>query len=526
MRLLRFEDDGEFSLVEYMGNHIPPYAILSHTWGADHEEVTFKDLAEGTGRNKAGYRKLTFCGKQAGIDGLRFFWVDTCCIDKSSSAELSEAINSMFRWYHDAAKCYVYLSDVSTSSSSGDGIVFQKSRWFTRGWTLQELLAPTCVEFFSAEGNLLGSKSSRVQEIAEVTSISIEALQGRELSHFSIEERMAWIEKRETTRGEDMAYSLLGIFDIYMPLIYGEGKEKALKRLQKEIKEDLGDAAAVPPQDVQNQSLARDARLVKIHQWLSAPDPSMNYQKALKQRQDDTGLWFLGSEQYASWKTDAASSLWLYGIPGCGKTILSSTILQNLLQYCDDDPAKTVAYFYFDFNDTQKQYAEPMLRSLICQLSQQSIKIHASLDTLFASHEDGKRQPSLDALLEVTHQIMQQTPQVYIMLDALDECAQRTELMEILVTMARWELQNMHITATSRRERNIESSMKEFVDQQNSICLQSKVVDKDIQQYVQQRLLNDKSLSKWGKDVALRQEIEAALMKGSQGMYVYHSASY
>jgi hypothetical protein len=118
MRLLRFEDDGEFSLVEYMGNHIPPYAILSHTWGADHEEVTFKDLADGTSRNKVGYRKLTFCGKQAGIDGLRFFWVDTCCIDKSSSAELSEAINSMFRWYHDASKCYVYLSDVSTSCSS------------------------------------------------------------------------------------------------------------------------------------------------------------------------------------------------------------------------------------------------------------------------------------------------------------------------------------------------------------------------------------------------------------------------
>src|SRR5436190_15715650 len=113
MRLLKFEGDGEFSLIEFIGDKIPPYAILSHTWGADGEEVTFKDLMEGTGKSKAGYQKIRFCGEQAATDGLQYFWVDTCCIDKSSSAELQEAINSMFRWYRNAAKCYVYLSDVS-----------------------------------------------------------------------------------------------------------------------------------------------------------------------------------------------------------------------------------------------------------------------------------------------------------------------------------------------------------------------------------------------------------------------------
>ena len=120
MRLLQLQQDGDFSLVEHVGNNIPPYAILSHTWGSDNDEVTFRDLVEGTGKGKTGYRKLTFCGKQAAQDGLELFWVDTCCIDKSSSSELTEAINSMFRWYQDASRCYVYLSDVSVNASGGD----------------------------------------------------------------------------------------------------------------------------------------------------------------------------------------------------------------------------------------------------------------------------------------------------------------------------------------------------------------------------------------------------------------------
>lgn len=170
MRLLRLEDDGGFSLVEFFGSDIPRYAILSHTWGADHEEVTFKDLTEGKGESKPGYRKLTFCRNQAAIDNLQYFWVDTCCIDKSSSSELSEAINSMFSWYHESTICYAYLSDVvdevshdaeNVDKNSGEDTnsilpesakkarerVYGRgdwthSRWFTRGWTLQELIAP------------------------------------------------------------------------------------------------------------------------------------------------------------------------------------------------------------------------------------------------------------------------------------------------------------------------------------------------------------------------------------------------
>ncbi|KAJ4286524.1 hypothetical protein N0V90_013224 [Kalmusia sp. IMI 367209] len=244
MRLLRSETGGEFSLREYLGD-VPQYAILSHTWGAEHDEVTFRDFAEGTAKNKRGYRKLTFCGQQAANDGLEFFWIDTCCIDKSSSAELSEAINSMFRWYRDAAICYAYLSDVSISGSAKIDQSFQKSRWFSRGWTLQELLAPRRVDFFSMEGERIGDKCSMVQTIHTITGIPIEALEGSPLSQFDVNERISWAKQRETTRPEDAAYCLLGIFDIYMPLLYGEGQKSAFYRLQKEIKESLESGMSV-----------------------------------------------------------------------------------------------------------------------------------------------------------------------------------------------------------------------------------------------------------------------------------------
>jgi hypothetical protein len=244
MRLLEINSAGEFTLTkDLVSDDIPRYAILSHTWGADTEEVTFKDLTNGTTASKPGYQKIRFCGEQARRDGLRYFWVDTCCIDKSNNNELSEAINSMFRWYSNAAICYVYLSDVSRSASEGnDGsnqdtweLEFRKSRWFTRGWTLQELLAPASVEFFSKNNEKVGSKESLQRHISEITGVPVKALQESSLSEFSVTERISWQESRETTRKEDKAYSLLGICGVYMPLIYGEGRDNAFKRLREAI---------------------------------------------------------------------------------------------------------------------------------------------------------------------------------------------------------------------------------------------------------------------------------------------------
>ncbi|KAH8669473.1 heterokaryon incompatibility protein-domain-containing protein [Tricladium varicosporioides] len=243
MRLLHLES-GNLSLTEDYTEYVPPYAILSHTWGKDTEEVTFDDFKAGNYIDKTGYTKIQFCGKQAARDGLQYFWVDTCCINKSNYTELSEAINSMFRWYQNAVKCYVYLSDVSTRGNTKESLSrslwepeLRQSRWFTRAWTLQELIAPRSVEFFSQEDERLGDKRSLELLLHEITGIPVEVFQGKPLIKLTIEERMLWAAKRTAKRKEDEAYSLLGIFDLHMPLIYGEGRENAFIRLEREISE-------------------------------------------------------------------------------------------------------------------------------------------------------------------------------------------------------------------------------------------------------------------------------------------------
>lgn len=238
MRLLRMNQDGSLILTDFPEHNVPNYAILSHAWRGGHE-ATFQDVINSTTDGHSSFDKLYFCGKQAKLDRLQYFWVDTCCIDKTSSAELSEAINSMFEWYRRSSKCYVLLSDVSVHPEAGNlesrDSQLRKSRWFTRGWTLQELLAPATVEFFSREGNLLGSKKSLEKLLCDITGIPVAALRGTHLAFFSIQDKMSWVANRQTTREEDIVYSLLGIFDVHIPAIYGEGEEHARRRLQSEI---------------------------------------------------------------------------------------------------------------------------------------------------------------------------------------------------------------------------------------------------------------------------------------------------
>ena len=249
MRLLTIDPNGELTLTK---DGTPPasYAILSHTWGPDDDdEVTFDDLQNKTGTNKTGYAKLWFCANQAEKDGLEYFWIDTCCINKANHVELSKTITSMFRWYQEATKCYVYLPDVSVDDDSQPVMrhkwdtAFQTSRWFTRGWTLQELLAPASIEFFSVEGRLLGNKQTLEGLIHGITNIPVAALRGTSLSSFTVDERLRWTEGRDTKEPEDQAYCLLGIFGVFMPLIYGEG-QNAYTRLREEIKKGTGTNAA------------------------------------------------------------------------------------------------------------------------------------------------------------------------------------------------------------------------------------------------------------------------------------------
>lgn len=241
MRLLHLDSNDELSITGDLESS-NPYAILSHTWSTeDDDEVLLKDIVKKRGKNKPGYQKILFCGQEAKRDGLEYFWVDTCCIDKTSSAELTKAINSMFLWYREAAKCYVYLPDVTHSGKShetGNSTweqSFRESRWFTRGWTLQELLAPRDVSFFSRECTLLGDKDSLRGLLQEITGIAPKAMCEGGLSVFPVDERLSWMKNRQTKWPEDQAYSLLGIFDVSMSAIYGEGKDKALGRLREQI---------------------------------------------------------------------------------------------------------------------------------------------------------------------------------------------------------------------------------------------------------------------------------------------------
>ncbi|KAI9682556.1 MAG: hypothetical protein M1822_006854 [Bathelium mastoideum] len=285
MRLLERKSDGTFVLHEFHDENVPAYAILSHTWAIDNkEEVSFHDVEASLSNSKAGYKKLQFCADQAASDGLRYFWVDTCCIDKRNNTELSKAITSMFRWYQRAARCYVYLSDVPTQNSNTGTrqpnhtweLAFKKSRWFTRGWTLQELIAPTVVEFFSAEGERLGNKLTLEEIIHDATRVPKKVLRGGALSDFHSDEQMSWAAQRHTKEPEDEAYSMIGMFDISMPLLYGEGREKALKRLHEEVSKSYKGAdfdqfavglnlSAIPEAA---HFVAREKELAEMHQLL------------------------------------------------------------------------------------------------------------------------------------------------------------------------------------------------------------------------------------------------------------------
>ncbi|KAF2872658.1 heterokaryon incompatibility protein-domain-containing protein [Massariosphaeria phaeospora] len=223
---------------EFLGRSIPDYAILSHTWEA--HEISFKDYCSAGKKLKKlkGSAKILSTCEQALKDKLHYAWVDTCCIDKSSSAELSEAINSMFKWYKKSKCCYAYLSDYDSKDDSSQ---LKHCRWFSRGWTLQELLAPHDVFFYDKNWKCFGSKQNNlIDQLAAITEIDRFVLHGHSMKDTSVAEKMSWVARRETTREEDIAYCLFGIFGVNLPLLYGEGSN-AFIRLQEEIMKQTDD---------------------------------------------------------------------------------------------------------------------------------------------------------------------------------------------------------------------------------------------------------------------------------------------
>jgi hypothetical protein len=430
MRLLKHDEDGELIITSFHENELPPYAILSHTWGADTEEVTFADLVGGNSKakhghgKKSGYKKIRFCGEQAQQDELQYFWVDTCCIDKSDKAELSFAIQSMFRWYQKATKCYAYLSDVSTKKRKASSTLieytwepsFTSSRWFTRGWTLQELLAPSTVEFFSENWERLGDRMSLKLLIHKITSIPYKVLEGAPLLQFSVDERFRWRHNRDTKVKEDAAYSMSGIFNIDMAPIYGEGEEQAFGRLYDKIREQeecLRDLCATNPRNDKK-------RIEETKGGLLA----------------DSYRWVLHNTTFQQWQQDPHNRLlWVKGDPGKGKTMLLCGIIDEL--HSSLPQTAILAYFFCQATDSRINSATAVLRGLLYMLVDQQLSlashVRKSYDRAGKSlFEDANAWVALTSIfVDVLQDPSLST--TYLIIDALDECIiDRTKLLQFI----------------------------------------------------------------------------------------------
>jgi hypothetical protein len=489
MRLLRYDEQGELGIVSFDDRATPPYAILSHTWGADAEEVTFADLATGGGKAKRGYEKIRFCGQQARQDGLQHFWVDTCCIDKTDKAELSHAIRSMFRWYQNAARCYVYLSGVSTTKGELDYMLgkftwefaFRASRWFTRGWTLQELLAPSTVDFFSQEWAKLGDKTSLKLLIHKITGISLKALDGAPLSQFSVDERLRWREGRETKHEEDRAYSLQGIFSVDIAPVYGEGAAGAFKRLMDEIhklERCVQDVRHTDPKDDKK-------RIEETKGGLLA----------------DSYRWVLDNATFQQWQQDPRSRLlWIKGDPGKGKTMLLCGILDELKRSAND-----VSFFFCQGTD---------LRGLIYLLVKQQPRLTSHLrkryDQAGASlFQDANAWVALSELFTCMVQD-EDLKTSYLIVDALDECAMDLPKLLDLIVRTAASSSRVKWLVSSRNEGHIEQKLKSVGDKAKlslELKQNAEQVARAVDAYIDHKLSSLESLEEEKLRVRVRDEL-------------------
>jgi hypothetical protein len=453
MRLLEYNEDGDLTITNFKNNRLPRYAILSHTWGTDNEEVTFADLGEGGGKAKPGYKKISFCGKQARCDGLHYFWVDTCCIDKTDQAELSQAIRSMYCWYQNATRCYVYLSDVSKRKRKCDDIsdnftwepAFRSSRWFKRGWTLQELLAPRTVEFFSQEQERIGDRKELKALISKITGIPHQVLDGASLSQFDTNERLRWKGDRDTKLKEDMAYSLSGICDVDIVPMYGEGGEEAFRRLHHEIqkvKDCVCDLRSGDPRDDKKRIESTKGGLLA-----------------------NSSRWILNNVTFRQWQQDSRIRLlWVKGDPGKGKTMLLCGIINEMRRSM---PSTTLlAYFFCQATDSRLNTATAVLRGLLYMLVDQQPSL--------ISHVRKKHDHAGKSLFEDTNAWVALTDifadmlrdlslrPTCLIIDALDECV-TADLQNLLEFVKKQSSVSSRVKwiVSSRNWPDIEANLKQ-----------------------------------------------------------------
>jgi Cdc6-like AAA superfamily ATPase len=284
--------------------------------------------------------------------------------------------------------------------------------------------------------------------------------------------------------------------------------DRAVNTTVNEISSRTKDVASLQKQDA-------------IHKWLLPPDPSTNFNKALRQRQEGTGLWLLQHSLFEKWHRQQHSFLWLHGIPGCGKTILSSTIIKHLVDTHHD---QLLLYFYFDFTDAGKQTLDNVLRSLISQHYNKSKDTQKLFDSLFSSCGNGRSQPTCESLCKVFLQMINQAKEIYIVLDALDECRTRKGsfsegLLAWIQSLLDLKQRNVHLLVTSRPEHDIELVLRKLVPSDEDVVpIQGDLIEDDIRSYVHTRVRTGDGLKRWQSQPDVLNEIETQLMKKANGM--------
>lgn len=260
------------------------------------------------------------------------------------------------------------------------------------------------------------------------------------------------------------------------------------------------------------EKMAISDRHKRILKWLKVTDPSVNHNAARDKHEPTTGDWLLESEIFTNWTGATTGSLWLYGKPGAGKTILCSTLIEHVKLLCAGESTDRYAYFYFDFSDTQKQTVSNMLCSIVAQLSV-SILSH-EVDQLYHRCKDGQHRPCQHDLIETLVTLLNELPRTYLIVDALDECSERTQLLDSLRKIIQRTATHANVLVTSREEHDISKSLEGIISK--SVSLEGGGLDSDIKRHIQKCLENDVA---WKNDTSeVKQEIQETLVQGAHGM--------
>ncbi|KAL8870020.1 MAG: hypothetical protein Q9174_003835 [Haloplaca sp. 1 TL-2023] len=259
--------------------------------------------------------------------------------------------------------------------------------------------------------------------------------------------------------------------------------------------------------------------VARIQRWLEAPDPSLNYHSARSRRCEGTGSWFVGSETFRQWIVNPAMLVWLNGSPGCGKTFLSATILDHVFEYCSLLGSRAVLYYYFDFRNGRRQQHQAMIHSFVSQLSSQNDGPMEDLLRLHSTCYDGLNKPEYKDLMVILRQAFFKFQNIYIVLDALDECDELQDLLDTVKDITKWEPMNTHVLITSRDQRNIKESLALVNGDTRQICIQSKAIGEDIRRYILHTLNRNPRLRRWHRNTSTRKEIESALTSKADGMF-------